>query len=79
MLIWAPKSLFKRANQRNSLRRIIRESYRLNSIPLKQKCEEKSITFNLAFNYIAKEKLSFIQTEKAMKKAIDKLTSICEQ
>ena len=29
ILIWAPKSLFKRAVQRNRLRRLMREAYRL--------------------------------------------------
>ncbi len=75
VLIWAPKSLFKRANKRNRLRRLMREAYRLNAVALKQKCQEKSLYMQIAFNYIAKEEMDYQQIEKAMQKALAKLSS----
>ena len=74
VLVWAPKSLFRHAVQRNHLRRLIREAYRLNAIGLKQKYTDTGL--QLAFNYIAKEELSFHQINKAVQKAILKLCKL---
>ena len=73
VLIWAPKSLFKHAVDRNRLRRLMREAYRLNAQALRDKYAQSNTSLQLAFNYIAKEELTFAEIEKAMKKAIKKL------
>ncbi len=73
VLIWAPKSLFKRANKRNRLRRLMREAYRLNAGLLKEKCAEKEIDLQVAFNYIANEEMDYHQIEKAMRKALQNI------
>ncbi len=73
VLIWAPKALFKRANKRNRLRRLMREAWRLNNIQLKAYCIEKNISLQIACNYMAKEELTYAQIEKAMQRAIGKL------
>ncbi len=70
ILIWAPKSLFKRANKRNRLRRLMREAYRLNAVSLKEKCKAEQLHLQIAFNYIAPEELDYHQIEKAMRKAL---------
>ncbi len=70
ILIWAPKSLFKRANKRNHLRRLMREAYRLNATALKEKCQVENVQMQIAFNYIAKEEASYRQIERAIKKAL---------
>ncbi len=70
ILIWAPKSLFKRANKRNRLRRLMREAYRLNAVALKEKCKAEQLHLQIAFNYIAPEELDYHQIEKAMRKAL---------
>ncbi len=70
ILIWAPKSLFKRANKRNHLRRLMREAYRLNANALREKCQAENIQLQIAFNYIAPEELNYHQIEKAMQKAL---------
>lgn len=67
VLVWAPKSLFKRAVKRNRLRRLMREAYRLNQSLL----GEKKVL--LAFNYMDKEEQSFPVIEKAVQKALRKI------
>lgn len=67
VLIWAPKSLFKHAVDRNHLRRQMRETYRLNKEILGDK------TFQIAFNYMDKEKQDYAVIDKAMRKALKKI------
>lgn len=69
VLIWAPKSLFKHAVDRNHLRRLIREAYRLNKSVL----EENNLHYQLAFNYIDKQRQPYSIVEKAMRKALKRL------
>ncbi len=68
VLVWAPKSLFKRAVKRNRLRRLMREAYRLNQGLLEG-------TYLLAFNYIDKEEQSYQTIEKAVVKALKKIAN----
>ena len=74
VLIWAPKSLFKHAVDRNHMRRLMREAYRLNKHIL---CEENNY-YHLAFNYIDKQTQDFHVIEKAMKKALQRLATLEE-
>lgn len=76
VLIWAPKSLFKHAVDRNRLRRLMREAYRLNAEPLRTYCSENHCSFQLAINYMDKELRSQEQISKAMQKAIKRLTEL---
>lgn len=72
VLIWAPKSLFKHAVDRNRLRRVMREAYRLNKAPLEGK------NMQVAFNYIDKEQQPYSVIEKAMRKAIKRIVNESE-
>ncbi|MBR5328561.1 MAG: ribonuclease P protein component [Paludibacteraceae bacterium] len=74
VLIWAPKSLFKHAVDRNHMRRLMREAYRLNKHIL---CTENKY-YHLAFNYIDKQTQDFHVIEKAMKKALQRLATLEE-
>jgi len=69
VLVWAPKSLFKRAVRRNHLRRLMREAYRLHQDIL-------SSNFLIAFNYIDKEEQSFAIIEKAVCKSLKKISEL---
>ena len=69
VLIWAPKSLFKRAVHRNRLRRLMREAYRLNKELLGEG------HYQIAFNYIDKEQQSYAVIEKAVRKALKKIVA----
>ena len=66
VLVWAPKSLFKHAVQRNRLRRLMREAYRLHQDMLTSKVL-------VAFNYIDKEEQPYPVVEKAVCKALKKI------
>ena len=69
VLIWAPKSLFKHAVDRNHLRRLIREAYRLN----KQILLQQGSHVMVAFNYMDKQKQPYTLIDKAMRKALQKI------
>jgi len=66
ILVWAPKSLFKRAVKRNHLRRLMREAYRLNQGLLEG-------NYLIAFNYMDKEEQTYAVIEKAICKALKKI------
>lgn len=73
VLIWAPKSLFKHAVDRNHMRRLMREAYRLCKQPLTDYCFEHNCSMQIAFNYIDKEQRSQADIIAAMQKAIQKI------
>ena len=67
VLVWAPKSLFKHAVDRNHLRRLIREAYRQHQDLLGEQ------HYLLAFNYLDKEKQPYAVVEKALCTALRKV------
>ena len=67
ILVWAPKSLFKHAVDRNHMRRLIREAYRLHQDLLGDG------HYQIAFNYMDKERQPFAVIEKAVCKALRKV------
>lgn len=66
VLVWAPKSLFKHAVDRNRLRRQMREAWRLNKQNLNNH-------YLIAFNYMDKTILDYSIVDKAVAKTIAKL------
>ena len=70
VLVWAPKNLFKHATDRNRLRRQIRESYRLNKLPMEK------MGLQVAFNYMDKQMQPYNVINKAMQKAVKKLSEL---
>lgn len=69
IVITVPKRSFKRAVDRNLIRRRVREAYRLN----KSLFGEQTPPAYIAFLYTAKQIISFEEIEKGMKLAIQKL------
>jgi ribonuclease P protein component len=75
ILIWAPKSLFRHAVDRNRLRIQMREANRLN----KDILESSDKKYHIAFNYIDKSMQDYAIIEKAMKKALKKLNLLANE
>lgn len=73
VLVWATKSLFKRANRRNRLKRLMREAFRLNKQPLQDRLQQKGLSLQVAYNYIHTEEIPLRKIEEAMRKSIKKM------
>lgn len=70
LLISVPKRKFKRANKRNRIKRLIRETYRLSKREILTFFQEKNISAEVAFIYLKDELPSYEEVDKAMKKAL---------
>ncbi len=71
MAVSVPKRNFKRATDRNLLKRRIREAWRLNKQELNPEQNHAVMII-----YVAKEALPFAQVEKGVKKAIRQLSKL---
>lgn len=69
------KKIFKRAVKRNRIKRLMREAYRLNKQMLPPLEEQQQLA--VFFIFIGKELPTFAQVEKAMKKALYRLSNSC--
>ncbi len=62
-----PKKSFKKAHDRNKLKRRMREAFRLNKTEFYQKLQNENKLMNLAFIFISKKSESYQSIEKATK------------
>jgi len=67
------KKKLKHAVDRNRVKRLLHESYRLNNKSLQQLAISKGISINIAFVWLSLEESSFLQIEKKMKNAFSKI------
>ena len=72
-MVSVPKKRFKRAVKRNRIKRLLRESYRLNKMELFTLLEGTKLQIFIAFNYVSDEEMDFFTIEKKMKIALAKL------
>ena len=74
LLISVPKRLFKKAHDRNYIKRCIREIVRKNKHELETQLETNDKKLIFALVYTSKEQLAFSVLEQKLVKAIAKLT-----
>jgi len=73
VVISVPKKRFKHAVDRNRIKRLIRESYRLNKKSLYEILKEKGYAIHLAVSYISSDKLTYDVIQKKWIETIGKL------
>lgn len=69
---------FKRAVDRNRIKRLVREAYRLQKTPLHQKVKEKKGRLNIFIIYTGKELPGYKEVFDKMNKILDKLYQIID-
>lgn len=69
-LVSVGKHYFKHAVDRNRMKRLVREAYRKNKLPLYEKAKEKNVFFNLGFVYRLNVLSDFKTVEAAVKNAL---------
>ena len=74
ILVSVPKKRFRHAVDRNRMKRLVREAYRLNKHILWEALEEKDFRLVLAFVCITDTLPTFCAVEKSMKKALVRIT-----
>ena len=74
----ASKRKFKRAVDRNFVKRRLREVYRKNKLPLYQSLEQQGRTMALAIMYVGSELPTTAQLEKAYGILLTKITDVLE-
>jgi ribonuclease P protein component len=73
ILVSVSKRHFKKAVDRNRIKRLIRESYRLNKSILTVSTELSGYSLQIAFLYIHKEQSTYQEVEKGVKKALNSI------
>jgi ribonuclease P protein component len=72
-MISVPKKRIRRAVGRNRIKRLVRETYRLNKSELVESYRQNSKYLHVAFTYLSDEILLYRNIEKAMLKAMKNL------
>ena len=65
--------IFKKAHDRNKVKRLLREVYRTQKHPLYTAIEQKTSTLDIFFLYIGKELPEFAALKETMEKVLEKL------
>jgi ribonuclease P protein component len=79
ILTSVPKKKLKHAVDRNRVKRLIRESYRLNRSELREYVIQRNLRIEVAFIWIPSELIAYDKVERKVKLALDKLKGFLEQ
>lgn len=69
----APKRIFRKAHDRNRIKRLMREAIRKNKLPLETFLEERDLCLALFVIYTSREEMHLSILEKKTKKLISEL------
>lgn len=75
--ISVPKKIFKRAVDRNSIKRKVREVYRLHKASLYEEVSKQKMSLSIMFVYTHKEEMSYHELEPLLIDAIEKTRKRC--
>lgn len=75
--ISVPKKIFKRAVDRNSIKRKVREIYRLNKASLYHEVNQQKLSLSLMLVYTNKDQLTYHELEPLLLDAIEKTRKRC--
>ena len=73
ILVVVAKKYFKRANKRNRIKRLIRESYRVQKYPLTELAQRHGLRVHLGFLSVAKTLPSYAEVSRGMEKALTRV------
>ncbi len=73
VLVSVPKKRFKHAVDRNRIKRLMREAYRLNKLKINELATEKEIEIQIAFNYVANSEMDYETLSRKMTKALNQI------
>jgi ribonuclease P protein component len=73
ILISVPKKKFKKAVQRNRIKRLIREAYRHNKVTLMENCKRNDKSLQIAVIYLADKLPEYLVIDNKVKQALSKI------
>lgn len=73
MMVVAPKKRFKHAVDRNHVKRLTREAYRLQKLPLKAALTQNDMALEVAFVYMDNKFIDFEATKKIIGKVLARI------
>lgn len=79
LLISVGKHFFKHAVDRNRIKRLVRESYRLNKAALSEAVSKSGVRLDVGLVYKSKQIADFKTVSAAMRQILDRLTDIVDK
>lgn len=78
VIISVSRKRFKKAVHRNHIKRLLRESYRLNKPPFINQLEKKNLAIYLAISYVADTELPFAEIKDSMAQSLNHILHLIQ-